>query len=314
MRRYGLIVLALVFVLGCNKRIVLPSQSQSSESQNTELSNQLSKVDYAKSIAEYRTQRESKLKEPTGWLSLVGLYWLKEGINSFGAADDNNIIIPGITTETIGAYQKTGDEIFFGKVEGVEVLDENGEPYLGGPVEMDYPYTVVSHQSLYWHIILRGDRYGLRLKDTLAETRINFKGINYFEPNEKYKFNAVVEPSTDSINITNVLGETSRVPVAAYLSFDIAEQYYSLAALDEGGDSYFLIFSDESSAVETYGGGRFLYPPKPCDTCLQMTTLDFNKSQNPPCAFTAFATCPLPPKGNRLKVRMLAGERYVDPH
>ena len=307
MRPYWLLVLGLVFVLACNKKV---GESLASNEVNQADRSQ----DYKKSIQQYRADREAELRKPTGWLSLVGLYWLDEGMNSFGAADDNSIIIPRTVTETIGAYQKTDDEIFFGKIEGIEVLDDAGVPYLGGPVKTEYPYTEVSHQSLFWHIIKKGDRYGLRVKDTLAETRVNFKGIDFFDIDKKYKFDAVVESTNDSINVTNVLGETTRVPIAAYLSFDVDEYYYSLAALDEGGDTYFLVFSDESTGVETYGGGRFLYPSKPCDTCLQMTTLDFNKAQNPPCAFTDFATCPLPPKGNRLKMKVLAGERHIDLH
>lgn len=301
MRLFGFLILFGLVLLACNKKVGDAAILTAIDS------------DYEKQILQYRAEREAELRKPTGWLSLVGLHWLDEGMNSFGGADDNRIILSHTDTETIGAYQKTDDEIFFGKVEGIEVLDDRGQPYLGGPVEVAYPYTEVSHQSLYWQVIQRGDRYGLRLKDTLAETRLNFKGIDFYEPDEKYKFDAIVETTNDSISITNVLGETSLVPVAAYLSFDIAEHYYSFAALDEGGDTYFLVFSDESTGAETYGGGRFLYPDKPCATCPQRTVLDFNKAQNPPCAYTDFATCPLPPSANRLKIRVLAGEKYVDP-
>jgi uncharacterized protein (DUF1684 family) len=299
------IVIGVFLMTSCNKKIAVP-----------ELSKQpLTQDDYVQSIQEHRAKREAQLRQPTGWLSLVGLYWLEEGMNSIGAAADNTIQLKGTDTETIGAYQKSGDEIFFGMVEGIEVLGSRGEPYMGGPVtQVTYPYEQVSHQSLYWHIMRRGEKYGLRVKDTLAETRMNFQGIDFFEPDQKYVFDALIEPTDDSITITNVLGLSTKTPVAAYLSFSVAEQYYSLAALDGGKNEYFVIFSDQSTAVETYGGGRFLYPAKPCDTCDQRTILDFNKAENPPCAYSDFATCPLPPTHNDLKIKVLAGERYVDNH
>ncbi len=300
-----IVAMGVLLVTSCNKKMAIPEMTMETITQDK----------YVQSILEHRAEREAQLTQPTGWLSLIGLYWLEEGMNSIGGAADNTIQLKGTETETIGAYQKTGDEIFFGKVEGIEVLGSRGEPYMGGPVtQITYPYEQVSHQSLYWHIMKRGEKYGLRVKDTLAETRLNFKGIDFFEPDPKFVFDAIVEPTDDSISITNVLGITSKTPIAAYLSFNVAEQYYSLAALDGGKNEYFVIFSDESTAAETYGGGRFLYPTKPCDTCGQRITLDFNKAENPPCAFTDFATCPLPPKHNDLKFKVLAGERYVDTH
>ena len=264
-------------------------------------------------ILAFRAQREAQLTRPTGWLSLIGLYWLEEGMNSFGAADDNTIQVPGTDTETIGAYQKAGDEIFFGSIEGTEVL-HRGQPYMGGPVDMGYPPVEVNHGNLYWYVLKRDGRYGLRMKDTLAKSRTEFAGIPYFPIDDKYRFEATVRPTQDSIAITNVMGATSNVPVAAYIEFGVAEQYYSLAALDEGGDSYFVIFSDETTATSSYGGGRFIYPIKPCDSCEQITILDFNKAVNPPCAYTDFATCPLPPAHNRLRFKVEAGECALDDH
>lgn len=301
MTRFTFIIFLSTIILGCNKKIATPNIETEKEPVVQQLDT------YNDDIQAARTTRETSLQRPTGWLSLIGLHWLDEGMNSIGAAADNSIVFPRTTTETIGAYQKEGDNIFFGKVEEVEVLHK-GEPYLGGPVDVQ-SYTEVNHGSLYWYIIKRGEKHGIRLKDTLAKSRVDFNGLSYFPIDDKYRFEAQVTPTTDSTTITNVLGEQSRVPIAAYLSFDVAEQYYSLAALDEGGDSYFLIVSDETTAGSTYGGGRFLYPKKPCDTCAQITTLDFNLVQNPPCAFTDFATCPLPPKQNHLKFKVEAGEK-----
>lgn len=306
--RFLLLALIATFLItSCNKKVAVPDPVKDIQSETLSSSPR-----YADDILAARKVRETRLKSPTGWLSVVGLHWLEEGMNSIGAAADNTIIFPSTTTETIGAYQKDGNNIFFGKVEEVEVLS-NGEPYLGGLVDVQ-AFTVANHGSLHWYILKRGEKYGIRLKDTMSENRMNFKGIPYYEPDKKYRFNVQVTDTQDSMTITNVLGVQSRVKIAAYLNLYIAEELYSLAALDEGGDNYFLIFSDETSAVETYGGGRFLYPKKPCDTCEQITVLDFNLAQNPPCAFTDFATCPLPPKRNHLRFKVKAGEKTYGNH
>ena len=263
---------------------------------------------YAEELAQKRSDRVDRLTRPQGWLSLVGLHWLEEGVNTIGGAADNTIVFSQTDTETIGAYQVAGDDIFFGKVEGVDVSSE-GQEYLGGPVEVGYPHTIANHGSLYWYVIKRGEKYAIRLRDTLSMNRLTFEGIPYFPTNRSLVVNARVEkPEADeTVLITNVLGHTSDTPVAAYLHFEIDNKKYKLAALDEGGDSYFVIFGDPTNGVTSYGGGRFIYPNKPVG---EETTvlLDFNLAVNPPCVFTDFATCPLPPEINKLSVAINAGE------
>ena len=267
---------------------------------------------YTTEINAWKKERITKLKDPYGWLSLVGLHWLDEGINTVGGATSDSIQLPRVT-ETLGAYMLTsnpaGDKIFFGKVEGPELIS-NGEEYLGGDVPMTYPPVVVKHKSLAWYVLPRGDKYALRLKDSLSENRVNFGSIPYFDLDKKYKIPAKVVAATeiDSIEITNVIGHLAKYPIEAYLQFYVAERLYRLAALEQDDSTFFLIFDDESSGATTYGGGRFLYPSKPCDTCEQVTLLDFNKAQNPPCSFTNFATCPLPPRQNHIHFEVNAGE------
>ncbi len=305
----NLILLSVsIFILACS-----PKVSEVGKTSDTVMDSQMEL--YKAEIATKRQDRLAKLMSPQGWLSVVGLYWFDQGINTIGATADNKILFPSITTETIGAYQVAGDEIFFGKVEGVDVRSQGAE-FMGGPVDVSWPPTVLNHGPLYWYVLKRGDKYGIRLKDTTATNRTSFKGLEYFDISNKYKIEArVLEPqSTDSVKVTNVLGQVRNYPVAAFLNFELAEKVYDLVAFDEGGDNYFVVFDDLTSGVETYGGGRFLYPKKPCDSCEQVTLLDFNLAESPPCAFTDFATCPLPPISNKLNFRVQSGEKSASSH
>lgn len=269
------------------------------------------KKEYLQDISQYRQTRLDELTKPKGWLSVSGLFWLDEGTNTFGAAEDNSFRFPHTDTPTIGAYQKADQDIIFGKIEGVDVT-HNGKPFEGGFVDPQAPPVVLNHGPLYWYLIQRGEKVGIRLLDTLADNRMQFSGITTYDPDMAYKVKATVREATesDSVSITNVLGQEMAYPVAAYLQFTLKGEQQELIALDEGGEYYFVIFSDETTGVDTYGGGRFIYPAKPCEDCQGITILDFNKSQNPPCAFSDFATCPLPPTENHIPYAITVGEKY----
>jgi len=298
-----LFLVSLLVIASCTNKI----------SKANKLAQQTEDVSYLSAIDSVRMQRVKELTKPQGWLSVIGLHWLQQGVNTIGATPDNTIVFPRIYTETIGAYQLTGDEVFFGKVEGVEV-NSNGQEYLGGPVIVDYPPTVINHQSLYWYILKREERFAIRLKDTLSDNRLQFSGLEYFETNSSYQVEATVRsPDTEAtVDITNVLGKTIAYPIAAHLDFELGGNKHSLLALDEGTDTFFVIFGDATNSVASYGGGRFLYPSKVEYGAI--TTLDFNLAENPPCAFTDFATCPLPPSGNKLQIPILAGEKTYGNH
>lgn len=288
-----------LLLFSCSKKATLSDVSSSTD---------LAFSSYVNEIETARKERLRQLQKPQGWLSVIGLHWLSEGVNTIGAAADNTIVFPRVETETIGAYQLQGDDLFFGKVEGVEV-NEGDTEYLGGPVDVSYPPTIANHQSLYWYVIKRGERYGIRLKDTLADQRLNFKGIPYFGIDKKFQTTAKVSipEKEEMVSITNILGHTNDYPIAAELTFSLDGYEHTIVALDEGVDNYFVILGDATNGDSTYGGGRFLYPAKPAegdDTIL----LDFNLLENPPCAFSDFATCPLPPLRNILEIKLLSGE------
>jgi uncharacterized protein (DUF1684 family) len=165
---------------------------------------------------------------------------------------------------------------------------------------------------LHLFIIKRGDRFGLRLKDPASEYRRNFHGIETFPAREEYRVTAAWVAEPVKIPILNVLGQTDQMQSPSYATFQLHGRQYRLRPVLEAPDDreLFFIFRDQTSGKETYPAGRFLYSAMPENG---KVVLDFNKAYNPPCAFTPYATCPLPPAENRLAVRIEAGEKTVHP-
>ena len=169
---------------------------------------------------------------------------------------------------------------------------------------------VLRYGSLSWYIIKRGDRYGVRLKDSESDLLKNFEGIERFPVDPDWRVTAIFQPydSVKSIEVPNILGTIGQDPSPGKLVFQIKGNTYSLDPIAAPEDKrWFIIFSDVTSGEETYGAGRFLYIDAPGED--QTAILDFNKSYNPPCAFTPYATCPLPPEQNHLTLRVTAGEK-----
>jgi len=173
----------------------------------------------------------------------------------------------------------------------------------GGP-------TIASYKSLQWHIIEReGDKF-LRVKDTLSPYRAALTEIPYFTTDETFVIQGKVLDLPDQpkeMTYTNVLGQEITRPVAAYIGFEMKGTQYVLTAFEDTEETYFVMIKDQTSALTTYGGGRYLYPQK--EDADGNITLDFNKLVNPPCVFTPFATCPLPPKSNHLPFEINVGEK-----
>jgi uncharacterized protein (DUF1684 family) len=272
---------------------------------------------YAKSINDWHKARIADLKTPDGWLNLEGLYWLEKGVNSFGNKEGsdcryNNAAFPA----ELGSFIYEGDSVLWMnsasnaiKVNGVLV---NGTK----PVKVFYKEEqdiTMSWSHFTWTIIKREDKMGVRFRNLKAKTLINFKGIDRFPIDVNWRIKAsMVAPSQNLLMITNVLGQTSPTKTAGKLIFNINNKEYSLDVIDEGGPKLFVVFADETAGKTTYGAGRFIEIPRP-DT-LGNTEIDFNIAYNPPCAFTAYATCPLPPAQNRLKVAIPAGEKNYGNH
>lgn len=271
-------------------------------------------TDYVKTIEKWRSDEEADLKKENGWLALAGLSWLKEGINTVG---------PGPTFDvrlTHSFKQKKFGEIDFKngtatlKVESGVEAQSDGES-ISAPIDLvsdekGKPTEIrTGSQTLY--LIRREDRFGIRLKDSQSKARREFKGQHWFPIDEGYRVTARLEalPEPKELMVPNVLGGFFKMKSPGVLKFTFKGKEYSLEPVGQEDGSLFIIFSDKSNLNETYKAGRFLNADKPVNG---EAVLDFNKAENPPCAFTPFATCPLPPPQNNLDVEIKAGEKRYD--
>jgi uncharacterized protein (DUF1684 family) len=193
--------------------------------------------------------------------------------------------------------------------------DDDGKPFTEGLVfQVDSAKgTTLQWGQFVFTIIKREEKIGIRFRDLQSPTLLGFKGIPRYPANPAWNVTAVLEPAYGKkIPITNVLGQTSLLPSPGKLVFSINGKSYKLDAIDEGGSELFILFGDATSGLETYPAGRFMYVPKP--DANNRIVVDFNKAFNPPCAFTDFATCPLPPRQNILDIEVKAGEKTVHAH
>ena len=271
-------------------------------------------TDYVKEIEKWRAERETNLKKETGWLTVAGLFWLKEGVNTIGAGDSFDVRLtnnfrPGkfgeIEFKDGAAVLRVAEDVeaqVDGKrFTGTQTLasDERGKP------------TEVRTGTQTFFLIKREERFGIRLKDSNSDARRNFQGLEWFPVEESYKVSARLEPGTEAkeLKVPNVLGGFFKMKSPGVLKFTLNGKPVSLQPVEEDDGTLFLIFGDASNESATYKSGRFLYADKPVNG---EVTLDFNKAENPPCAFTPYATCPLPPPGNKLAVEINAGEKRFD--
>ncbi|HYK18746.1 MAG TPA: DUF1684 domain-containing protein [Bryobacteraceae bacterium] len=267
---------------------------------------------YRANIEQWRVNHEAELKSENGWLSVSGLFWLKAGANTAGSESSNAIVLPrGLARAGVFDFEK--GKATFHSAPGV-AAKLNGQPVSSATVkpDSDGPPDKIEIAGLTLTVIHRGDRYGIRLRDPQSRKRLEFSGLHWFPVDEKYRvkgrFVAYEKPKT--IQITNVLGQTEPEPTPGYVEFTLNGRVLRLEPVEEDHQLFF-IFRDLTAGRETYPAGRFLYAEWPKNGEVE---LDFNKAENPPCAFTAYATCPLPPKQNHLDVRVEAGEKNYGTH
>ena len=269
-------------------------------------------TDYEKEIKAWHQNRIEGLKKENGWLNLAGLFWLEEGRNSFGASTENKIIFPkDRSKQFLGNIILEKGEVFVETKANAEVFNENQavEKLKLFPAEKN---IILKHNSLRWFVIKRGEKYAIRLRDLESPFLKEFHGIETFPIDEKWKLKAKFVPTEGKkIAILDVTGQTNQQDSPGILVFTVAGKEYKLDALKED-EEFFIIFSDKTNKKETYGAGRFLYASKP--DAEGYTYLDFNKAYNPPCAFTPYATCPLPPKQNLLPIEIKVGEKNYGHH
>ena len=263
-------------------------------------------------IKQWQEARIKSLKSKTGWLNLAGLYWLKDGRNTFGAATSNEIVFPvGKAPNKIGEFNLRDGVVMMTILPGVTVTC-NDSVVTTRVMRNDQQEnaTVASLGSLSWFIIKRGDQYGVRLRDYDSVVLAGFTGIATFPVDSSWRVTARLERYDPSkmIAIPTILNTIDEQPSPGALIFHYNGSEHRLDTTgDLSNDELFVIFADQTNGTETYGAGRFLYVNTPGEDGI--TVIDFNKAYNPPCAFTPYATCPLPPEQNYLKLRVTAGEK-----
>jgi uncharacterized protein (DUF1684 family) len=247
--------------------------------------------------------RDARLRDPDGWLTLVGLHWLEPGENRFGADSANEIVLRGDGVPPHGGT----------------LVVENGVVRLGEDVladDVSGEPTVIDLGTLRMYVIRRGERLGLRVRDHAASALRAFEGMGHFPIDRGWRVSGSLEPAPAGreIEIVDVTGAVSHEPTPGSVAFQRDGATWRIDALpgDEEDGSLWLIFADATNGHETYGGGRFLYtePVQPDGS----VAVDFNLAYNPPCVFSPYATCPLPPPQNRLALSIEAGELAYEVH
>lgn len=270
------------------------------------------------SLEQWRKQRVANLTSETGWLTLVGLYWLRPGDNTFGRAPSNRITLDhAALAATTGTFTVKDGAVTFKAAAGTTVTHES-KPVAAIAMTPDTAGkpTLLATGSLRFFVIERAGRLGVRVRDVDHPARTHFRGLDYFPASDAWILEARFEPYSPHrrIPIVNILGMTEQMASPGAVVFTKNGREWRLDTILEapGDEELFIMFADATSARETYGAGRFMYVPLPHDG---RVTLDFNRAYNPPCAFNEFATCPLPPAQNRLAMRVDAGEKkYVAAH
>jgi uncharacterized protein (DUF1684 family) len=296
MKPFIAIFVAAVLVVSCRK----------------EPSADISAVDvsaHAAEVREWQKKRAERLQAEDGWLSLVGLHWLNEGENPVdiphpGTAPAGRLVLKsGAATLEPAIPMMIDGKLIKGPVTLLDDSQKNGP-------------TIVQAGTVRFQVIKRGPRYALRVKDSQAETRTHFKGLEYFPIDPKWRIEARFEPykPMKKIPILDVTGRTEDSDSPGALVFTVDGKEYRIdPVLEDGSEEFFIIFRDATSKDATYPAGRYLYAKKPGAD--GKVIVDFNKAYNPPCSFTPYATCPLPPLQNRLPLRIEAGEKkYAHGH
>lgn len=280
--------------------------------------------DWQTNLLAWRAQQAKNLQAPYGWLSLVGLDWLKPGDNSVGSAAGNAIVLKSPAPPNLGIVRLGSNSIELlpstgGYPKGLEA--DGKAPANPQPLAADDTAkpTRITFATLQITVIHRGQQYGLRIRDSQSPIRTGFHGLKWYPPNPALRVKGQWTPYNPPLKrkVPTVLGTEIEAEVPGKVTFTLDGQTLSLEPIleDPGDTELFFIIKDPTSKDKTYGAGRFLYTPFPDHglTKAGELWLDFNRLENPPCAYTPYATCPLAPPQNRLQVALPAGEqRYHD--
>jgi len=272
--------------------------------------------DYVHEIEGWRAKREEGLRAPDGWLTVVGLHWLREGTSTIGSAEGSDILLPLSAPPRVGTIDFTNGKAVIHVAPGVTVKSQDkpvAELELHSDKGGQPDVLAIGPVSVY--VIERGGRHALRVKDSESAQRRSFRGLEWYPVREDLRIRARFTPydPPKKIPIANVLNTVEPMPSPGYVTFHLGGRQLRLDPVLEEPDAkeLFFIFKDTTAGKDTYPAGRFLYAEMPK---AGQVVVDFNKAYSPPCAFTSFATCPLPPRQNRLDVRIEAGEKKPSGH
>ncbi len=272
--------------------------------------------EHEQEVAAWRTGRIERLTAPDGWLSLVGLHWVPAGTAQTVGNGEGVDVDLGVGPKQIGRIEWAGGKPWFVVADGaVATVADAPATRVELLPELANAPVVVRFGSASLQMLQRGEKFALRIKDSEAPTRLKFSGIPHFDVDPSWRIEAHFEryPEPRTIEVATVVGTLEAYPNPGRIVFERDGKTHSIEALvEEGTEQYFLIIADRSSGKETYGMARYLYAGPPEGDRI---VVDFNKAYNPPCAFTAYATCPMPPEGNRLDLYVSAGEKkYAGAH
>ena len=269
-------------------------------------------ADETRLVEQWRAKRFAGLTGEDGWLTLAGLYWLHEGENRFGRAAGNAVILDHPALQDVsGVFTLRDGQVRFTAAADSNITSRN-QPVTQIDLQTDASGdpTILQTGSLRFYAIQRAGKFGVRVRDIDSPARNAFHGLQYFPIDMHWRIRAHFEPYVPSkrVPIVNILGMVDAMESPGALVFDKDGKTWRLdTILESPGDSeLFVMFTDTTGGRETYGAGRYLYVAKPVN---DIVWLDFNQAYNPPCAFTEFATCPLPPRQNRLPLAITAGEK-----
>ncbi len=271
-------------------------------------------VAYVTEIETWHAERLKNLRSESGWLTLVGRHELRPGANTLGSAAGVGVRLVAAAPPHLGTLTVSPEGLVFTPEPGVPVfLGGRPDSLLAGPVavrtDAAQSPTLFGTGTLSFHVIERGGQYFLRVRDSASEVRRTFQGIERFTIDPDWRVTARLERHAPprTVAITNALGQVSEEPTPGTLVFELRGRRCTLVPTGEPGEGLFIVFADQTTGKSTYGGGRFMStdPLGPDGSVV----LDFNKAYNPPCVFTPYATCPLPPPENRLPLAIEAGEK-----
>lgn len=258
-------------------------------------------------LHEWRATYEQQLSAPYGWWSIISLDWLQPGDNAVGSNPAGQVLTPERYPAHVATLHHAGDHVVLTPV--------SDTPLFLGADQLTEPLTITADTNIgigageeqtRLSIVRRFGRWGSRSYDPLeAKRRAATEQVHWFEPASNWRVPATFVPAQagETVTIQNVIGDEMEIPVAGRLKFTVANEPVTLLAT--GDESLFINFTDATNRVTTYGGGRFLSMPRPAGpNCV----IDFNYVFQPPCAHSAYATCPLPPAGNHIPVPVTAGE------